>query len=103
MPTKRERQILNILAFRESLGQSWAVPEPGGAFALVVPSMMAGCPLSRQSGVSAYLLDKLRASGFITMERQDQQPAYNYARPTTGRGAHKVGLTDEGRKLGQEG
>ncbi|MER7361888.1 hypothetical protein [Nonomuraea wenchangensis] len=102
MPSKREREICNILVFREDLGQTWAVPEGNGVCALVVPSMLEGNPLSRQSGVSDQTLLSLSTSGLVTLEWLDAQvPAYDDAKNDRALGAYKVGLTDEGRKYGQ--
>lgn len=101
MPTKREQQILNILVFRESLGQTWAVPEGNGASGLVVPSMLEGNPLARQSGVSDNTLRAMHAFGLITLDWCDEVPRYSNAKNDKALGAYKVGLTDEGRKVGQ--
>jgi hypothetical protein len=102
MPSKRERQICNILVFRESLGQTWAVPEGNGVCALVVPSMLDGNPLSRQSGVSDTTLLSMSTGDLITLEWLDAQvPAYSYAKNDKALGAYKVGLTDEGRQYGR--
>jgi hypothetical protein len=102
MPSKREREICNILALREDLGQSWAVPEGHGASGLVAPSMLEGNPLARQSGVSDNTLRAMHAFGLITLEWRDSEvPAYNHAKNDKALGAYKIGLTDEGRRIGQ--
>lgn len=102
MPTKREREICNILAFREDLGQVWAVPEGNGVHALVVPSMLVGSPLARQSGVSDKTLLSMSCGGLITLEWLDAEvPVYSYAKNDRALGAYKVGVTEDGRRYGR--
>lgn len=98
-PSRREREILRVLAFREDLGQAWAVPETGSTLALVVPTMMEGSPLERHSAVSKVTLRSLNGSGLVSLQWVEEVPKYGGAKPggPIPLGAHKVTLTDEGR------
>lgn len=80
--TRAESDVLSILQFRADLGQTWAIPEPRGRAALVVPSMLTRNPLHRLRAVNLSTLQGLADRGLIVMEHTIGRPRYGYAKPT---------------------